>query len=95
MSGETVGLSVSLLATEEGVTEAAARIAVQVAKDILHPVWEHMPPEMRPMFLERLMSGMVGAACGEFGPERTKLVLEAVKDALDEVVAKRGRARAH
>lgn len=88
----TLDLDVSRLATEAGATEAGVRIAVHVAKEILHPVWDHMPPQMRAVFFERLLSGMAGAACSELGPDRTKLAFDAVKLAIDDAALRRANA---
>jgi hypothetical protein len=85
-------IDVSALGTEAGVTDAAATLAKAICDDILYHVIDLTPPAMRQSFFERFISAFVGVACAELGPDRAKQVLEAVKLAVDDVVAKRRHA---
>ncbi len=81
------------LDTEEGVVSAAVAMAAAVCEDVLWPVINHTPSGMRQALFERFICGLAGAMCAEFGPERAKETLDAVKLAIEDL--QRERTHAH
>lgn len=85
-------LCIADLSNENGLAAAGLQLAVTVCKDVLWPVLDHTPHEMRQVLFERFLSGLTGAMVAELGLERAKQVLDAVKLAAQDVAAERARA---
>lgn len=88
MSGEQ-SICLADLSTENGIVAVAVKMAETVRDDLLLPLLEHTPKEMRQALFERFFSALTGVMCAEIGPELAVDTLEAVKDALVEIHAKR------
>lgn len=64
-------------------------MAEAVCQDVLWPVIDHTPAAMRQAMFERFLCGITGAMCAELGPDRAKETLDAVKLAINDVMASR------
>lgn len=84
-------IDISALHTEDGISKAAVGMALVTMEAILYPVLDNMPPARRGELLERYLSAIAGAMCGQVGPEATCKILDEVKLALVSVQAQRER----
>ena len=80
-------ISSAQLTTEEGITETGFKIAHLVCQHMIWPIVHNVPPRLAQALFERFLSEIIGAACGEIGPDRAKDALEAVKRAIDDAGA--------
>lgn len=84
-------IDLSTLSTEEGVVAAAVTMATVVCQDVLWPVVNHTPKDQVQALFERFLSGITGAMCAELGPDKAKASLDAVKLAIDDLLAARAK----
>lgn len=82
-------IDTAALGTEAGVTAAATTLVKAFADDIVYRVIDLTPKDRRGDFFERFLSAWTGVMCAELGPDKAKQVLDAVKLAIDDVVAAR------
>ena len=80
------------LSTEEGCVLASVRLGEVLAEQLLIPVLEHTPPEMRARLMELFVCAVTGFGCSQFGPQEMTRILDAAKVGIADAVAARRKA---